>query len=141
VALAGYAMITAFETEFNVTQKLWYHRFFPDVAKPDTLCDPHVFNVGDSFTTSYGIFQWTIKSIVKPSAGKSGIAYSGTTLEDCDIATLYLNGDLRTSTLDVTAMVSCNIQNDFDLNIKTTFSIDSLPGKHTVLLGALRSIF
>jgi hypothetical protein len=121
-----------------VTQKLWYDRFFPGVAKPGTLCDPHVFNVGDSFTTSYGIFQWTVEFIAKPNAGKSGIAYSGTTLENCDITALYLNGDMRTSTLDVAAVVSCHVQNDFDMNIRTSFSIDSLPGKHTALLGALR---
>ena len=42
-----------------------------------------VFNVGDTFTTNYTIFAWSIQSIEKANAGASGISYNGNHLTDC----------------------------------------------------------
>ncbi|KAF8068835.1 hypothetical protein FPV67DRAFT_1489900 [Lyophyllum atratum] len=139
VALTGYETTTVFQSDYNATEPLWYDRWFPTFAdKPGSLCEEHVFNTGDSFATDYEIFQWTIESISNSTAGKPGIIYKGTDLRDCDISSLYINGDLRTQTIDVTAVVSCRDDN-FGVNARTSVSISSLPGIHSPLLGGLRA--
>ncbi|KAF8889656.1 hypothetical protein BD779DRAFT_1671769 [Infundibulicybe gibba] len=134
VALTGYEVVTVFRADYNFTQPHWYDKWLPSSAlKKGGLCDSHVFNIGDAFTTNYTLFQWSVETIVRANAGDSGIAYAGSTLEDCDIAALYLNGDIRTWTLDVTAVVECDIKNKFEVTARTTFSVTSLPGKHVPL--------
>jgi hypothetical protein len=140
VALTGYETITAFEGDFNVTQTHWFDRWIPTgVHKAGTLCAPHVFNVGDSFTTNYTLFQWSIESVNKANAGNSGVSYQGSSLEGCDIISIYLNGDMHLLTIDVTVVVACRVTGEFEVNAKTMFSMSSLPGKHSPLLGVLRS--
>ncbi|KAF8887584.1 hypothetical protein BD779DRAFT_504440 [Infundibulicybe gibba] len=136
VALTGYEIVTVFSADYNLTQKRWYDKWMPSsTLKSGGQCDPHVFNVGDSFTTNYTLFQWTIETIVRLNAGKSAIAYTGATLEDCDITALYFNGDIRTWTLDITAVANCSVANKFQVTARTAFSMTSLPGKHAPLLG------
>jgi hypothetical protein len=137
VALTGYETITVFKSDFNITQSHWYDHWLPGaIAKPGTLCDPHIFNVGDTFTTNYQLFQWTIESISNANAGDSGIVYKGTTLEDCDISTLDLNGDIRTRTLDITAVVTCSVNGEFEVRARTSFTMTSLPGNYSPVMGA-----
>ncbi|KAF8887583.1 hypothetical protein BD779DRAFT_1440840 [Infundibulicybe gibba] len=135
-ALTGYEVVTVFRADYNFTQPHWYDKWVPSpTLKKGGQCDSHVFNIGDAFTTNYTLFQWSVETIVKANAGNSGIAYTGSTLEDCDIAALYLNGDIRTWTLDVTALVECDVTNEFKVTARTAFSLTSLPGKHAPLLG------
>ena len=64
VALTGYETVTTFASDFNVSQSFWYDPFLPGGgAAPGTLCDPHVFNVGDSFVTNYTFYEWELVTV------------------------------------------------------------------------------
>jgi hypothetical protein len=140
VALTGYETIPVFLSDFNATQSHWFNRFLPTHApEPGTLCDPHVFNLGDAFTTNYRLFEWKIESIRKANAGDSGVSYTGSTLEDCDVSALYVTGDIVTFTVDYTVIVTCKSKLGFELDARTDFSISNMPGKYSPLLGVMRA--
>ncbi|KAF7350314.1 hypothetical protein MVEN_01335700 [Mycena venus] len=108
------------------------------MPKSGTLCDSRVFNLGDTFTTNYTLFQYNIASVVGANAGDSGISYTGWTLEDCDITSLYIHGDANAYTIDYTAVVEC--RNDaYSFSARTDFSLSSLVGKYSQFLGVKRS--
>ena len=139
MALTGYETVTVFESDFNATQSFWYNKYMPfRVPTPGTLCDPHVFNVGDPFTTNYTFFEWTIESITRANAGNSGISYKGATLNDCDVSSIYVDGDLRTWSVAFTVVVQCQHENLYKIGAKTSFTIAVLPGRHSPLLGMVK---
>ncbi|KAF8150752.1 hypothetical protein B0H34DRAFT_151036 [Crassisporium funariophilum] len=141
VALVGYETITVFQSDFNVTQSFWYDTFMPyRKPEPGTLCDTRVFNIGDAFATTYSVFEWKVQSIERPNAGISGVAYNGTTLTDCDVSAVYITGDLRTWSIDVSAVVSCKSNGKFDISATTSFTLSSLPGTQAPLLGFSKSV-
>jgi hypothetical protein len=139
VALTGYETVTVFQSDFNATQSFWYNKYMPyRVPTPGTLCDPHVFNAGDPFTTNYTFFEWTIESITGADAGNSGIYYKGDTLDDCDISTIYVNADLRTWSVAFTVVMQCQQENLYEISAKTSFTISFLPGLQLPLLGVVK---
>ncbi|KAJ7096611.1 hypothetical protein B0H15DRAFT_920975 [Mycena belliarum] len=140
VALTGYDTITVFQSDYNVTQTHWYQHYIPSlVPKAGTLCDSRVFNLGDTFTTNYTLFRYTVSSVVNANAGDSGISYKGRTLEHCDITSLYVHGDVNAFTLDYTAVVTCRSE-AYEFSARTDFSLSSLAGKYNQLLGVERSL-
>jgi hypothetical protein len=135
-ALAGYETITVFESDFNATQSLWFHRFLPfNVPKSGTLCEGTIFNVGDPLTTNYSFFQWTMDSIIQPNAGQSGILYSSNPLTFCDVTSIYLDGSLLSWSMDFTVIATCLDANLFNVTARASFSIGLLPGRYSPLLG------
>ena len=135
MALTGYETITVFESDFNATQSFWYNKYMPfSVPTPGTLCDPHVFNAGDPLTTNYTFFEWTIESITRANAGNSGLSYKGDTLNDCDVSSIYVDGDLRTWSVAFTVVVQC-----YKISAQTSFTISFLPGRNSPLLGTVKS--
>ncbi|KAJ6536160.1 hypothetical protein B0H19DRAFT_1003939 [Mycena capillaripes] len=148
VALAGYETVTHFDSDFNVTQRLWYDRFIPFMAKsrPGSLCDPRLLGLGDTLTTNYTMFQYSIALIDTANAGDSGFAYEGWTLDNCDITSLYVNADGKTLLIDYTALVTCKADaaqilggNDFQITVRTDWSLSFLAGKYVTLLGAQKA--
>ncbi|KAJ7274868.1 hypothetical protein C8J57DRAFT_1312947 [Mycena rebaudengoi] len=140
VALTGYETITVFKSDFNVTQKHWFHNYIPSLApKLGTLCDSRVFNLGDTFTTNYTLFQYTLASINRANAGDSGVSYKGTTLDDCDITSLFVHGDMNTYSVDYTAVITCR-SGDYELTARSDFSVSSLSGKSSQILGVQKSL-
>ncbi|KAJ7292136.1 hypothetical protein C8J57DRAFT_1164079 [Mycena rebaudengoi] len=141
-ALAGYETVTGFESDFNVTQSLWFHRFLPSAAKskPGTLCDPRLLGRGDTITTNYTMFQYTIASVNTANAGNSNFLYRGGILNNCDITSLYVNGDTNTFMIDYTALVTCRADeaqrlqgNDFEITARADFTESTLSGKYGTL--------
>ncbi|KAF8995381.1 hypothetical protein BDQ17DRAFT_1365753 [Cyathus striatus] len=105
----------------------------------ETRNDSHIFNVGDVLTTNYSVFQWIVEGISKGNVGNSAMAYNGTTLEYCDISALFLNGDLRTWTIDLTPVVTRRSPTrDLEINLKSTLSIIYLQGKHVASFGTIQ---
>ena len=136
MALTGYETVTVFDSDFNATQSFWYNKYMPyRVPTPGTLCEPHVFNAGDPFTTNYTLFQWTFQSIVRANAGNSGISYKGETLNGCDVSSIYMVGDIRSWLITFTVVVQCQHQNLFTISAKTSFTSAVLPGSNLPLLG------
>jgi len=136
-ALTGYETVTVFESDFNVTQSHWFNNGFLSFhqPKPGTLCDTHVFNVGDPLTTNYSFFQWSMDSIIQPNAGQSGISYGGTPLTFCDVTSVYLDGNILSWSMDFTVISSCVDANLFNVTARASFSMGLLPGRYSPLLG------
>ena len=109
------------------------------VPAPGTLCDPHVFNTGDPFTTNYAFFEWTVESIIQANAGNSGLSYKGETLNGCDVSSIYMDGDLRTWSVAFTVVLQCQHENLYKISAKTSFTISFLPGRNSPLLGMVKS--
>ncbi|PPQ70048.1 hypothetical protein CVT26_013372 [Gymnopilus dilepis] len=139
ISLTGYETVVTFQDSFNATDSHWFYRLMPfRRPKPGTLCDPHVFRIGDTFTTNYSYFQWTVDTITIPNAGSSAVSYKGTPLDTCDLAGVYLNGDLGSWTLDYTIVIACQQGKDFAITAKTSFSVSWLPGHYSEILGLTR---
>jgi hypothetical protein len=78
VALVGYDLTTVFQSNFNVTQTFWFDHFISFIAqRPGTLCDTHVFNVGESMVTNSSLFEWKVQAVYQPNAAESGFSYRG----------------------------------------------------------------
>lgn len=138
VALTGYETVTVFRSDYRTRETHWYDNF--RTKEPAPLCDTHIFNVGDTLTTNYTLFAWTLGSITIPNAGDSGYASNGTTLTDCDISSLFITGDLKSWTVSFVVLISCSKHQEFDITASTRFSISSLPGEYSPLLGMARSL-
>jgi hypothetical protein len=108
------------------------------IPKPGSLCDPHIFNLGDTFTTNYSFFRWSIDSVVKANAGDSAISYKGVPLTFCDVTSIYIDGDLHSWNVDFTIIVTCKHDDLFSVTAKTIFSNGVLPGRYSPLLGVVR---
>ena len=119
--------MTRFKDDYKVSEKQWFDSFVPFRRQ---VCDPHLFKLGDSFTTNYTFFEWSIESIIKPNAGKSGLFYTGSPLSSCDVSTIYVNGNLHTWTVDITVVVSCKTDDNFPITAKTSLSRSFLPGQY-----------
>ncbi|KAF6759960.1 hypothetical protein DFP72DRAFT_1063691 [Ephemerocybe angulata] len=132
VAVVGYDQTIVLSSDFNATQSFWYHAIIKP-PEPGTLCEPHVFNVGDTLVTNASIFEWKILAITRPNAGKSGVAYSGTTLDSCDVAQMSFYGDLRTWSLEIVAYSACRGSDDLEVIAYTSFSLSPLPGRRGIL--------
>ncbi|KAJ3521302.1 hypothetical protein NMY22_g12371 [Coprinellus aureogranulatus] len=128
-AVVGYEPIVVFSDEFNYTQSLWFHKFIPD-PKPGTLCEPRILNVGDSFLTNASIYEWKIMAIAHPSTKKSGLAYYGTTLDNCDIDQMNLYGELHTPSMELTANASCKCHDGATVVLETSLTFSTHPGRH-----------
>ena len=130
--------MTLFKDDYKFSETQWFYNLMPSRRQSGTLCDPHLFKLGDSFTTNYTFFEWSIQSIIKPNAGKSGLFYTGTPLSSCDVSTIYVNADLHTWTVDITVVISCKTDDNFPITAKTSFSRSFLPGQYRPLLATVR---
>ena len=123
------------------TQSLWFNNYMPyRKTKPGTICDPHLFNVGDGFTTNYTIFEWTIQSIETPNAAGSGVSYNGSSLTSCDVRNVYLNADLQHYSIDLGILMSCRNDNHFGVTASTSLTISSLPGLMSQMFGVAKAV-
>ena len=144
VALTGYETVSIFKPDFNITQSFWSNRFRPSVflgskrGRPE-LCRPHDFSVGDSFTTNYSLFQWSLVAVTQLTDNTStSLVYKGSTLETCDVRALYMDAQLQTRSADLATLITCDNVNGFELLAKTSFSVGLLSGKYSPpLLGAI----
>ncbi|KAF7300910.1 hypothetical protein MKEN_01317500 [Mycena kentingensis (nom. inval.)] len=108
VALAGYETFSEFSSDPNITDHFWYDPFIPSFTRSgDSLCAVRLLALGDSLSTNYGLFRYTISGIDRPNAGDAGIAYDGWTLDDCDVTALYVNTVGQQLSSDYTAIVTC----------------------------------
>ncbi|KAH8813821.1 hypothetical protein DL96DRAFT_1757924 [Flagelloscypha sp. PMI_526] len=136
-ALAGYETITVFADSFNATRPLWFHKFLMTQApKPGTLCDAKLFNVGDTLSTNYSIFQWQLEYIHRANAGSSGIAYKGTPLDGCDVTFIYVDADIRSWNVDVTGVMTCKPPDgSYEITARSSYSISALSGNYHPIMG------
>jgi len=107
LALTGYETIAINHSDFNAIPRHWYNRFVP-APKPGSQCEPHIYNIGDSLLTNYSIFTWTIQSLGTGSGSGSGssLAYSGASLDKCDVSAINLVAD-SSHAVTIRAEVTC----------------------------------
>ncbi|KAF9532597.1 hypothetical protein CPB83DRAFT_629269 [Crepidotus variabilis] len=131
VALVGYETVNLFSEDYNISISHWYDTFMPyRKAKPGTLCEPHLLNIGDHFTTNYTVFEWVVQSVALsgiPVGALSGVPYTGNLLNDCDVNMIYMNGDMARYSVQFSVVVSCK-DNDSEVTAATSFTVSSLPG-------------
>ena len=120
VALTGYQVITASSSDYNATDPHWWNRFGAR-NKPGTLCAPQVFSAGDTFTTTYSIFPWTLvyPNVTDPTGIK--FLYKGVDLDSCDVFNMGIQADLLASAVSVYAKVICTSP-DIPIYIRTSWT-------------------
>jgi hypothetical protein len=96
--------------------------------------------LGDTITTNYSTFQYTIASVNTANVGDSSFLYQGWILDNCDITSLYVNGDSNTFMIDYTALVTCRADEaqrlqgiDFEITARADFTESTLSGKYGTL--------
>jgi hypothetical protein len=140
--LGGYETVPNFDSNFNVTQSHWFDKLLPRAAKPKpgTLCDPRLFGLGDAVMTNYTMFPYVVSVIDSANAGDAGFAYRGGTLDNCDITSLFVNGNTNTFMIDFTALVKCRAdaaqieqKNNFEITLRADWSESYLLGAQKTL--------
>ncbi|KAJ7811048.1 hypothetical protein B0H14DRAFT_3880238 [Mycena olivaceomarginata] len=148
-ALAGYETVPSYSSNFNVTQDHWYDKFLPPAAKPKpgSLCDARLLSLGDTITTNYSMFEYSISAIDKENTGNSGFSYEGWALDNCDMTSLFVNADANTFIIDFTAIVNCKANgpqiqqgNSFDITARTDWSVSYMAGSFGSPLGAQKAL-
>lgn len=142
MATQGYQPQTILSATNNVTDSHWFNRFAPQPS-PGSLCDPHVFAVGDTFQTKMSAFQWSLDYIIIPEnatlsqveANDNGFSYSGAALNSagCDVDGMKITADLSTWTTTISASIVCDGYGVFPVSASTSFVASLYPQKATAL--------
>ncbi|KAG8878970.1 hypothetical protein FRB98_005890 [Tulasnella sp. 332] len=132
-ATQGYEPLAILSSDYNTTQRFWYNAFTTRLS-PGSLCDPHVFSVGDTFQTSQGTFAWNLDFLTLTESTSSdnpsvkavdtqGINYIGLPLlpSTCAISDLQVVADVEAWTSTATATVLCNSNSSFPVSSSTSF--------------------
>ncbi|KAG8869619.1 hypothetical protein FRB98_002327 [Tulasnella sp. 332] len=127
-ATQGYEPLAVLSANYNTTQRFWYTPFLLKQISSHTLCDAHVFSVGDTFQTSQGTFDWSLDYLTKADSttlnvNAQGYNYSGGALlpGTCAISTLQVSADLPTWTVTAIANIQCDGNSSFPVSASTSF--------------------
>ncbi|KAF9522563.1 hypothetical protein CPB83DRAFT_864308 [Crepidotus variabilis] len=123
VALVGYETVNVFRNDFNFTQRLWYHNLIPyQNSEPGSLCEPHLFNIGDQLQTGSNSPAWTVFAVENTITNltTASFPYSGNPLVDCDITRIRVNGSRNN--LDVGTLLECFDINGYHITLTRPFN-------------------
>jgi hypothetical protein len=90
--------------------------------------------VGESLVTNASIFEWKIIAMTRPNAGRSGAAYTGTVVDNCDVVQMNFYGDIRTWSIEIGAYTACRGQDNLEVVAFTSMSFSPLPARRGPLL-------
>ncbi|KAG9009725.1 hypothetical protein FRB94_011581 [Tulasnella sp. JGI-2019a] len=121
-ALTGYETVTQASSVYGPIQHHWYNAF--GKKSPRAECDSYKFTVGDSFITTPGIFTYQLSYIAGAEGSSSTIAYTGQTLQECDVAYMSTTADARFSTYTIGAHIACKSEAQFPVVFTTSFQAD-----------------
>jgi hypothetical protein len=84
-------------------------------------CEPHQFQLGDTFRTNISAFSYTIDYVqpadfATPSAVQGGVSYSNNVLNDCEV--LRYETVVKPGDLSITATVSRFVRRLLEQNVK-----------------------
>ncbi|KAG9038011.1 hypothetical protein FRB95_003404 [Tulasnella sp. JGI-2019a] len=132
-ATQGYEPKPVLLSDYNATQHHWFNHFSPK-PKPGTLCDPHVFSLGDSFQTSHSTFSWMLDYILlRATTTDHGISYSGESLTGrCNVTQVEVWADLQSWTTEVTVTIGCDPSSGFPVSATTSFIASPYLQKTTI---------
>ncbi len=100
-------MIQTPNKNFNSTDPHWWNRFAP-FHKPGSLCSSQNFTTGDTVTTTYSLFQWTIISPNATNLSASSVAYKGTNLDSCDVLYMGIDANIQGPSVSAYATIQCD---------------------------------
>ncbi|KAG8996685.1 hypothetical protein FRB94_011584 [Tulasnella sp. JGI-2019a] len=121
-ALTGYETVTQASPDYRPVQHHWYDAF---THKSEAPCDSYKFTVGDSFITTPGIFTYQLAYISGDEGTTSTIAYTGQTLEECDVLYMSATADARSQSSTIAAYIACKSEAQFPVVFTTSFRYDS----------------
>ncbi|KAG8867534.1 hypothetical protein FRB98_004129, partial [Tulasnella sp. 332] len=126
-ATQGYEPHAVLSSDYNTTQHFWYTPFISKWVSSRTLCDAHVFLVGDNFQTSRGTFEWSLDYLTTADATKldvnaQGYNYTGLPLHPgaCSVDHLEVSADLPSWTVTAIATIHCD-NSSFPVSATTSF--------------------
>ncbi|KAG8999517.1 hypothetical protein FRB94_006161 [Tulasnella sp. JGI-2019a] len=92
-ATQGYELKSVLSSTYNQTQFHWFNHFLSP-QQPGSLCDPHVFSIGDMFQTTQAIFPWSIDW----TSAESNMDDADSPLggDSCDVNRMKVTVDLTT---------------------------------------------
>ncbi|KAG9034189.1 hypothetical protein FRB95_013709 [Tulasnella sp. JGI-2019a] len=122
-ALTGYETVTQSSPDYRLVQHHWYDAFVHKT--PEAPCDPYKSTVGDSFITNLGIFTYHIAHIFGGNATSTTVAYTGQTLEECDVAYMSTTTDARYRSSTIAAYIACKSEAQFPVVFTTAFRYDN----------------
>ncbi|KAJ6564582.1 hypothetical protein B0H19DRAFT_1374850 [Mycena capillaripes] len=138
VFLVGYDVvsITTTDANFNTTKR----GIFPWSTDGTVSCEPHQFQLGDTFRTNLSAFSYTIADVqpadfATPSAIQGGFSYSNNTLNNCDVVRYEIV--VKPGDLSIAATASIQCPPPLGLRAVTTWSYTN----HPVLPGISTSLF
>ncbi len=88
---------------------------------PGSLCQPHNFTIGDTISTDYSLFQWTLASTNTSDPFKPFIPYTGITLNTCDVVGVLIEANVLNFAVTTYAAVRC-LGPELPILIKTSFT-------------------
>jgi len=87
-------------------------------------------------TASQPLFEWSLLTV--DDGHRRDLIYNGSTLQSCDVITIYIDGHLEDLTTDYAAVIACDNVHGVKILAKTSFSMTLLSGKYLPpLLGAI----
>ncbi|KAG8869854.1 hypothetical protein FRB98_002117, partial [Tulasnella sp. 332] len=121
-ATQGYEPKAILSSDYNLTQRFWYSAFTPWLS-PGSLCDAHLFSVGDSFQASVEIlldFLTNTETVVDSSlsvVNNQGLNYTGRPLlpGTCTPSSLQIVADLTSWTVTAYAVSSMDANRLFGI--------------------------
>jgi hypothetical protein len=117
-------VIATRSSDFNtIGNKHWFQKFSGE-PKPGSLCEPQNFTQGDSFTTTYNLFQWNIFSTNVSNPLAASVSYAGTNLDKCDVLRIKIEANLDAWTCKLQPIVYCN-DTEFPILMDTEYSATS----------------
>lgn len=121
-ALTTYETAITTQDNYNFTQALWYQRF-TGRSPPGSQCSSYNISIDEKFTTTNGLFQYTLLSI---DGGRQSISYSAIPLYGCDVIDMIVDADTGASMVTLIAYVACTVS-DFSFVSKTSYVVSALP--------------
>ncbi|KAG8987522.1 hypothetical protein FRB94_003610 [Tulasnella sp. JGI-2019a] len=121
-ALTGYETVTQPSPIYKPIEHHWYDAFAK--KSPEAPCDSYKFTVGDSFITTASIFTYQLAYISGGEGTSSTIAYTGQTLEECDVAYMSATADARFKSYTIAAHIACRSEVQFPVVFATSFRSD-----------------
>ncbi|KAG8987900.1 hypothetical protein FRB93_004346 [Tulasnella sp. JGI-2019a] len=133
-ATQGYELKSVLSPTYNQTQFHWFNHFLSP-QQPGSLCDPHVFSIGDMFQTTQAIFPWIIdwtqsaQSNMDGIAVQGGISYTNSPLgsDSCDVTRMKVTVDLTAWTAVVSASIKCD--DVFPVSASTSWTASTIPDR------------
>ncbi|KAG9006248.1 hypothetical protein FRB94_000873 [Tulasnella sp. JGI-2019a] len=133
-ATQGYEINSVLSSTFNQTQFHWFNHIISPPT-PGSLCDPHVFSIGDMFQTTRAIFPWTIDWTQPDQSNKDGVAVQGgVSYADsplgsniCDVIRMKVTVDLTAWTAIVSTSIECD--DVFPVTASTSWTASTIPDR------------